>query len=329
VAGIRTISLDTLREERRARGVKVPHGVLTEPIQRLVTSSDGVATLQQKVVLDVNEGREDVPLLYQPLYSRVASDTLPRDVNTNLVTSAQVIFLQRFEGGEVKFGTLAKGTQGVVSLANYATGFEYTTEMVMFNQEWSFELVNKATGEAYHALLNHLHLAPIFSFAYPAGNVTAADATGATLLDRTRNTLIAAIRAASLAKNPRRPGSILLASTANKYQIEDAIARRFDNVGNSLPAVSDIQTIIYYDGWDGMVGDKPYSYPGVPSGQAFLIYPKRRLIEVVRTENGEDLIVKRGNADVSRNIEDQFTAQTFRTLYADCAGSVQKIVLPA
>jgi hypothetical protein len=95
-----------------------------------------------------------------------------------------------------------------------------------------------------------------------------------------------------------------------------------------LPGVDDIDTIILYDGWSGTVGDKPYSYPGVSAGIAYLIKPKARLWELIRTENGQDLIQETGNPDVSRRIEAQIVNHTYRGVYADIANSVQQITLP-
>lgn len=325
----RTLTLDSLRAERaaerKANNKPLKRLRLIEPIQRLITTSDGLTTLAEKVYLDVNEGRENVPVLYEPLYQPLRADNLPRTIDLNLIASASVVFLQRFEGGEVHFGHMAANTPASVSLANYSAGFEYTSEMAEFDETWRIEELNRAFGEAYNALLNHLHLGPFITYSYTSANQTAADATGATLVDRTRNTLINAYRESVTAK---RPGSVLLAATTNRFQLEDAIARRYDNVGNQFPALDAIDTIIYYDGFQITVGPKTYTYPGVPAGTAYLIQPRRRLREIVKTKGGQDMWIETGNPDVSRRIEDQLAAHTYRTLYADVAGSTEEITLP-
>jgi len=322
---VRIVDKETILADRRARGVTVSHGTLTEPIARLITSPQGLQTLAQKVTLDVNEGRADIPTLYEPIYDRLFADDLPPFVDTNIVSNAQAVFLRRLEGGETYFGTLAPGNPGSVPILGYSTGFEWTREHKKWNQTYAIELYNKAVGRAYNALLNHLHLSPITTFAYAAENQTAADTTGATFLDRTRTTLINAIRAAGTAK---RPGTLLLASTADKYNIEDAMARRVDAQGNELPAVTDIRDIVYYDGEALAVGEKSYSYPGVAPKTAFLIRPKQQFMELCATEGGQDLIVEFGNADVSRGILEQMVNHTYRGVFAAVAGNVQRVALP-
>jgi hypothetical protein len=71
-----------------------------------------------------------------------------------------VVFLQKFEGGEVEFGTLSKGVPSLGAIQTYAAGFEWTEDMIEFDRTWSIELQNQAFGRAYNALLNHLHLSP-------------------------------------------------------------------------------------------------------------------------------------------------------------------------
>lgn len=335
--GVRILSHDTLLAERAAarearRAARGPARVvdagtgLPVPIQRLITSGDGLAAFADTVRIDVNEGRENVPLLYEPLYRRLAADNLPRTIDLNLIAQAAVVFLQRFEGGEVHFGHMAPNTPASVSLANYSAGFEYTSEMVEFDETWSVAELNRAFGEAYNALLNHLHLGPFLSYTYTADNQTPADATaGASSVELMRNTLIAAYRTSVTAK---RPGSVLLASSTDRFRIEDALQLTNDSNGNRLPPIGVIDTVIYYDGFTIDVGPKTYSYPGVTAGTGYLIQPQRRLREIVKTRGGQDMFIETGNPDVSRRIEDQITAHTYRTLYSDVAGSTEEITLP-
>lgn len=327
---IRIITHDSERarrkDERQRAGQPLKRLRLVEPFKRLITTSDGIETIFTKVELDVNEGREAVPTLYEPLYRRMASDTLPRTIDLNLIASAQAIFLERFEGGEAHFGHMAPGSPASVSIKNYAAGFEWTRELEMFDETWRIEEFNRSLGEAYNALLNHLHFGPILAYSYSGPNQTPADSTGATLLDKTRNTLINALRTSVTAK---RPGSVLLAATTDRFQIEDAIARRYDNVGNQLPGLAAIDTIIYYDGWDVTVGPKTYTYAGVTAGKAYLVQPERKLRELVRTDGGRDLIIERGDGDVSRRVVEQMVANTYRTVYAAVGDAVEEITLPS
>lgn len=292
------------------------------PLHRLITSSDGLSAIAEKVRIDVNEGRENVPLLYTPIYQTLSNPNLPRVVSTNLFSTAQVVFLQRVEGGEVVFGHLAPNTEGTVPIVNYSAGLEWTREIVMYDETWTAEERARATGEAYNALLNHLHLGPILTYTYTAANQTPADATGATTLEKYYNTLDAALQTAAIAK---RPGTVLLASSSNRRNIERALSGFNDNVGNVTPGLNEITTVIYYDGWTTTVGPKTYTYPGVTAGKAYLIRPRVKFRELVKNE----FEVVTGNGDVSRGVEEQVVWHTDRGIYADIANSVEEITWPA
>jgi hypothetical protein len=174
---------------------------------------------------------------------------------------ADIVFLQKFEGGEVQFGTLAKGAPATGAIQTYAAGFEWTEDMIEFDRTYQIELNNQAFGRAYNALLNHLHLSVILGGTYVGGNATAANATGATQAEKTSLTFQAAYQATVLA-SPRRTGTVLLASEANRFQIETALLTPVnDSQGNPLPNVP-ITTIIYYDGESITVGSDTYTYSG-------------------------------------------------------------------
>jgi hypothetical protein len=85
-------------------------------------------------------------------------------------------------------------------------------------------------GEAYNALLNHIHLYPIINFNYAAKNKTPADATGATLLEKMRNTIKAALIPwlhRIKTPTPKLPGDriILLAHSSRRWDIEESLQR--------------------------------------------------------------------------------------------------------
>jgi len=324
---VHVLSHDRLVAERAAliaRGDITPakRRSFKMPMQRLITTSDGLAAFAEKVRIDVNEGRENVPLLYGPIYQTLNNPGFPRNVSTNLLSTAAVVFLQRVEAGEVYFGHLAPNTEGTVPMVNYSAGLEYTREMMLYDETWTAEERNRGTGEAYNALLNHLHLSPILTFAYAAANQTPADATaGTSQMEKDYATFDAALQTAATAK---RAGSVILASSANRRRIERAVNGYNDSVGNVNNPLSEVSTIIYYDGWTVTVGPKTYTYPGVTAGKAYLINPRRRFRELVK----RDLEVVTGNPDVSRGIEDQLVWHTDRGVYADIVNSVEEISLP-
>jgi hypothetical protein len=293
-------------------------------ISEMITTSQGSMDLLEKVRVDVAFGLAEIPLLYGPIYERVngpfPGGVFQIDENT---LQADVVFLQKFEGGEVEFGTLRKGVPALGSIQTYAAGFEWTEDMVEYDRTWDITLHNRAFGRAYNALLNHLHLSVITGFTYAGGNSTAANATGATLQEKTHLTFQAAFQAGIQAK-PQRRGTVVLASETNRFQIEEALLTPvYDVQGRPLPTIP-IDTIIYYDGETLKMGTTDYVYPGVTAGTCYLIFPKQRFKEMVH----HDLRVDIGSADISRLVEGQQVGRARRGMYADIANSAQKITLP-
>jgi hypothetical protein len=295
-------------------------------IREMIDTAQGQMALLEKVRIDVAFGLADIPLLYGPLYQRIApAGGFPGGLYQvdEYLLQANVVFLQKFEGGEVQFGTLTKGSPSVGAIQTYAAGFEWTEDMVEFDRTWSMELNAQAFGRAYNALLNHLHLSPIIGGTFTGGNATAADATGVTVAEKTHITFQNAYTS-SVVATPRRTATVLLAAEADRFQIEQALLTPvYDANGLPLPNVP-ISTIIYYDGELLTVGSDTYTYPGVTAKTCYLIFPERRLKELVH----HDLRIDIGPPDLSRLIEGQQVGRSRRGVYADLQNSVQKITLP-
>lgn len=294
-------------------------------VSEMITTSQGQMDLLQKVRIDVALGLAEIPLLYGPVYERVngpfPGGVFQIDENT---LQADVIFLEKFEGGEVEFGTLRKGAPALGKIQTYAAGFEWTEDMIEFDQTWSIELHNRAFGRAYNALLNHLHLSPIIGFSYGGGNITPARTDAGLTLDELTHLTFQDAYTASVQARPQRRGTLLLASEVNRFQIEQAILTPvYDNLGRPLPTVP-IDTIIYYDGEELVRGTDSQSYPGVTPGTCFLTMPRRLFKEMLH----HDLRIDIGPADITRLIEGQQVGRARRGLYADLTNSVEKIELP-
>lgn len=297
---------------------------LKQPVSEMITTSQGSMDLLEKVRVDVDFGLADVPLLYGPVYERIDGPFPGGVVQINENTlQANVVFFQKFEGGEVVFGTLAKGAPSTVPIATYAAGFEWTEDMIEFDKTWDVTLNNRAFGRSYNYILNHLHLSPLISFSYAGSNTTAADATGSTLQIKTLNTFMNAYKHAVNA-TPQRTPSVILANEADRFQIEDALLTPVrDSQGNPLPRVP-VDTIIYYNGATVVNGAKSYLYAGVTQGTCYFIFPQQRFKELVH----HDLRIDIGSPDISRLVEGQQVGRTRRGVYADPAQSAEKITLP-
>lgn len=294
---------------------------LTRPIGEMITSPALRRELIEKVVLDVELGREEVPVLYKPIYDSITDPNLPELVDAKWVQYGVVYFMEHLEGGEVNFGHMKAEEGPTVRVITYAAGFEYTEDMEEYNKTFEMETLNKSFGEAYNALLNHIHFHPILKATYAAGNKTAAQGgTDDPLTLKVKKTLQKAVEDAATAK---RAGTVLLASSARRYDIENALKEMQVN-GTTYGSIGDIQTIIYYDGWDIQVGKKTYSYGGVPNDKAYLIRPRRGFKELVK----HDLRIDSTMADLSRLVQAQVVGRARRGVFAAPAQNVQEITLP-
>lgn len=299
---------------------------LAKPIGEILTagSLEQFKDLVRKVVLDVELGREQVQLLYQPIYERLQDANMPRVIDAKWALYGTVVFTEHMEGEEVKFGRLQAEYGPIARILTYTAGFEYTREMKDFNDSFSIELLNRAMGEAYNALLNHIHLYPILSFNYPnypsANQTTFQGDTNDDLWVRFYKTLNKALSDARIAK---RPGTVLLASNYDRDNIEMALKGGYQISGTTYPAVSGIESVIYYDGWSVQVGNRTVEYPGVTPGKAYLIRPKRGFKELVK----QDLRIEATAGDLSRLIESQIVGYAYRGVYAAIEENVQEIAL--
>lgn len=314
--------------ERRERGDEIEIAELVRPIGEMITTSDGLMDLVQKVRVDVAFGQAEIPTLYEPIYRRVNGPFPGKSVDIGENTlQANVVFFEKLEGGEVQFGTLVKGAAATAKLRTWAAGFEWTEDMEEWDQTWSFELVNQAFGRAYNYFLNHAHLSPIFTYTYPASNKTAADATGATLAEKVLLTFQSAYQHAvggGGGVTAQRTPTVLLASELDRFKLEAALLQPIrDAQGNELPRVP-VDTIIYYDGATVDMGTESYLYPGVTQGKAYFIAPKRTMLEFVH----HDLRIDADRPDISRLVEAQVIGRTRRGLYASLEESVEEITLP-
>jgi len=296
-------------------------------IREMIDTSQGQMALLEKVRIDVAFGLADVPLLYGDIYDRIAPPGgFPGGMYQidEYTLQANVVFLQKFEGGEVEFGTLVKGAPAVGTIQTYAAGFEWTEDMIEFDKTWSIQENTRAFGRAYNALLNHLHLSPIIGYSYGSDNLTAWNSGGSSQVEDIHLTLQDAYRDTVVpATGPRRTGTVLLASESDRFNIESAILTPvLDANGNALPNVP-ITAIVYYDGDEIVVGDDTYTYPGVTPGTCFLIFPKRKLKELVH----HDLRIDIGPPDISRLVEGQQVGRTRRSVFANLVESVQKVTI--
>lgn len=285
------------------------------------------AEWQTRQRYEIDAGRDEEPLLYEPLYDIVNDASLPKNIDVNTIGPGGVIFEEVFEGGEVKFSHITSG-EYTVPIRHWGTGLEYSDDLVEYNALWNVALVERQMGVAHNALLNHLHLNPIISYTYAASNQTAANTDGDSIAENYLLTIEDAITAAaSDATNPRRGPYTLLISSANRFMMGKALLS-VPQQGFSIQSDAQqmISNVIVYDGWTGTRGAKAVTYSGVTSNKAYLISQQYR---------GQDF-----RSFVKTNLEQYGTQQDisrFLTqsvwhsrygVYANPLRSVEEITLP-
>ncbi|MGE5592592.1 MAG: hypothetical protein ACM3X3_02765 [Betaproteobacteria bacterium] len=347
---MRIISIEALKAERRKQTVelaipfrfdgkehvvktKIVNGEMeafefTKPLGEMLTTPAGLYDVVQKSVVDLALGREAVPLLYGPVYERIEDANFTEFVDVRPFVGCQVVFVEHMEFEGVRLGSRRIGPKDTVPIITYAAGFQITEDMRMYDKTWEITQMNRAMGEAYNALLNHIHLYPILSYNYSAKNKTAADTTGSTYLERLRNTIKAGLKHAAQdlntdTRSPRRP-SVLLANSALRWDIEQAIQRMVIG-GTEYPALSGIDTLIFYDGWSTAVGEKTYTYAGCDPGKAYLIEPRKYFRELVK----HDLMTDAQSGDLLRLVEQTVVSRARRGVIASPANAVEELTLPS
>ncbi|MGV8164641.1 MAG: hypothetical protein ACLKAK_07275 [Alkaliphilus sp.] len=292
--------------------------LLSRPIGEMITSGglEQFKDLLRKVVLDVELGREAQPVVYSPIYERIEDANFPRAIDMKWALQGKVVFTEHIEGQEVQFGVLEAVSGPTARILTFAAGFEYTKEIVDFNESFRVELLNRAIGEAHNALLNDIHLKPVLSFTFAAGNKTAyvAPPVGQPAWVGIRDTLVKAQKEATRKK---RPGSVLLANPVMQAEIELALRGGHLVDGTQYPPIGGIQNVIYYD------GDERHGYTGVTEAKAYLIRPQRGFKELVK----QDLRVEAQTGDLSRLVQEQIVAYAHRGVYAAVEENVQEIAL--
>lgn len=287
------------------------------------------AEWQQRQFFEVNAGRDEEPLVYQPLYDITASADLPKNVDINRIGPGGVIFEEVFEGGEVKFSTITS-SEITVPIRHWATGLEYSKDLVIFNSLWNVALIERQMGVAHNALLNHLHLNPILAFSYAAANQTAAVTSGATTTEDWLLTLEAAIaNSRADTTNPRRGPYYLLIAGANEFMVERAL-QRVPQQGVALQAnsaLSAIRGVISYDGWTGTRGAKSVTYSGVSAGTAYLISQQYRGQDF-RSFEKQSLQNEGIQEDISRFLT-QTVWDSYYGVYANPVAAVEEITWPS
>jgi hypothetical protein len=293
-------------------------------IQEMIGTDDGAREFVETVTYQAYSGREAVPLIYKDIYRTVSDPNFPKTMTAKEFGPVQVVFLKKLEGGEVKFGSLGAGTEKVVTFETWAAGLEYDEDIIEYNQTWRVSDIGVAFGEAYNKLLNHIHLYPIISGTYTTtgGGLAAQFAkqndpvAGAAQLIA-YDTSIAKTLTNALQVLPN--GVIMLINSFDQLALEAALIGDMyaDNSAGPAKRRLTMDNAIVYDGETVTVGNKTYTYGGVPQGFVFLLTPKRNFVEYIKHE----LRIDSDDGDLSRLILTQVVGRTRRAVLAGLSGA--------
>lgn len=300
-----------------------------QTVAEFISAGNFAQAFYERQEYEIDAGRDEVPLLYGSIYNPIVNSGLPETIKINSMGPTAVVFEQITEGGEVKFVTVGEGSKSL-DLFHYAAGLEYSQKLIEFNQSWELAPVERRFGQAYNALLNHLHLNPILAYTYAAANQTAASAVGTPLWEKYLHTIEDAITNSKTdTTNPRRGPYDLIVSSANLFTVEYALKLHIQDGANpnTSSAIGMIQNIIAYDGWSGMRGKKATSYGGVSAGKAYLV-SKQYAADDFKSYMKYPLRMQRGDGDLSRFIVEQIVWDTWLGVYANPVASVEEITWP-
>lgn len=277
---------------------------------------------------EVDSGRQEEPILYLPIYEEIRDSSLPKNVGVQRLGPGGVVLEEIFEGGEVKFATI-ESSEFSVPIRHWGTGLEYSKDLVVFNELWRVPVIERAVGIAYNALLNHVHLSPILTATYGSANQSAAVTSGATTVEDFFLTVEAGITASkSDTTNPRRGPYILLINSAQQFTVEKALQQvPQQGAAQQSSALDMVRSVVAYDGWTGVRGNKTVTYPGVTSGKAYLISQQYRGQDF-QSFMKQDLMEEGRDQDISRFLT-QVVWDCYFGVYANPIASVEELTWPS
>lgn len=195
-------------------------------------------------------------------------------------------------GENVNLIVAQTGDSDTVKLAMKAVGWKDTMLNKLFNQSLSYlERVLQAVAEGYIAKRNDESLSRIISTTYDANQEQAAVTTGDTIEENTYLTVYEALKKLKNLRNPldgkRINVSDILALTngVNDMDVERAINGVINSNAaqvNRSELLSQIRTIIPYEGAYIQNGKETFEAAGVPDDTMYLLVPKAQRYSLVK-----------------------------------------------
>ena len=185
------------------------------------------------------------------------------------------------EGQAVPMGETRAGQYESMEHIIYAAGFSYTLLAALFDESLDMGKLADAVSIGYNAKRDDLAITPILDFSYSGAQQTAAATTGTDRQEKLHATIGDGVDDLSERDDPITDRKIVASDLAILASPLDAmhIARVINGLPSvnerNLPSISEVTSVVAYDGETirGRVSDTTYA--GVTNGTAYLIKKNR------------------------------------------------------
>ena len=303
-------------------------------LAELITTGNFGSRWYERVKYEVDAGRDEVPILYRPIYDITEDETLPRSIPIERLGPAGVVFEEIFEGGEISWASLEASSDSVL-IRHWGVGLKYTEDLVLYNEMFRIARMERRFGNAHNALMNHLHFSPILTASYSSANTTDGTAltsfkATASMEEKFARTLEAAMTAATDDPDNPRPGPyVLVTGTGAALTMRRALLAAPQQGFNiqASPIMDLITDVIVYRGWTGERAGVATTYSGVASTDAYLIDISNKSSDF-QSYVKHNLRMQMGEGDMKRFIMKENLWDTRLGVYANPIRAVEKITLP-
>jgi hypothetical protein len=288
---------------------------------------------------EVQNGREEVPLLFESIYN-VVRDMSIQETETIYTfgdDNVGVTFQEILPGGEVQWASVGGGEKSIYQ-RQWARGIEYTKRLFKFGRFFQMAAIERAFGRAANAVQNHIHFNPILTNTYVARNQTDGGAlsdpfnfpASADIAEKYHRTFDAAMANARADTTYHRPGPYaLLVSNSDVSTVRKALENPQQQGIQRISAevIDNIQLVVAYRGWTGSDGNETVTYDGVTAGTAYLIDLSQAMTDF-QSLYSQDLQPTDVGPDHARFVVERMLWDMFFGIYAAPERAVEEITLP-
>jgi hypothetical protein len=265
-------------------------GYFTNPKMTGNTLPTDWQTLWDALRIDISIRKAAQPTVRGNFYNVLNNPGASKIIDvTELYPYAFEFVLNNGEGQSVNQGETRGGQTETVEHFIYATGFTRTLLSELYDESYDPQKVIDGVMIAMNGKQDDLSISPILNFTYSGvtGSQTPADTTGANRQEKLFNTLENAIDHLARRSDPITDRKINASDLAVLCEPEDA--RHIQRIVNGLttpdiggqdepkilPPISQISTIVAYDGEVIRGRVKDITYTGVTRGKCYLVKKNR------------------------------------------------------